>query len=104
MARTPENTEPAKPPARRSQRPKLVAAAALGAVITVFALLNIDEVDVNWAFGTWSTPLILVVALAFAAGMAIDRVLVMRSRSKPSKRARPTDASASMTPGSGTAG
>lgn len=92
MATTPAKTEPAKPPARRSQRPKLIVAAALGGVVTVFALLNIDDVEVNWVFGTWSTPLILVVALAFAAGMAIDRALVMRSRSKPSRRAQSTDA------------
>lgn len=31
--------------------------------MTLFAVLNFDSVDVNWIFGTWSTPLIVAIVL-----------------------------------------
>ena len=33
-------------------------------------MLNVDRVDVNWIFGTAQTPLIIVIALSFALGVA----------------------------------
>ena len=60
---------------------RLALAGILGALVTLFGVLNFDEVDVNWLFGTWSTPLIVVIVLCLAAGMAIDRALVRRSNS-----------------------
>ena len=58
----------------------MIAAGGLGAVVTLFAVLNLDDVDVNWIFGTASTPLIVVILLCVALGMAIDRALVHRGR------------------------
>ncbi len=66
----------------RKQQARIAGATLCGVLVTVFALINLDEVDVNWVFGTWSTPLIVVVVLCFAAGMAVDRVLVRRRRSR----------------------
>ena len=60
---------------------RLALAGIVGALVTLFGVLNFDEVDVNWLFGTWSTPLIVVIVLCLAAGMAIDRALVRRSSS-----------------------
>ena len=85
MAAKPEPSTNRKP-ARNTQRMRIGAAAGLGALVTVFAVLNIDEVDVNWVFGTVSTPLIVVILLCIAAGMAIDRALVHRGRSRKRKR------------------
>jgi uncharacterized integral membrane protein len=82
MATTPDKPAPAKPPARKGTRTRVAGAAALGGLITLFAVLNFDDVDVNWLFGTWSTPLIIVIVICFAAGMAVDRVLVRRSRKR----------------------
>ncbi|HYH90337.1 MAG TPA: LapA family protein [Solirubrobacteraceae bacterium] len=65
----------------RKQRMRLAVAGILGALVTLFGVLNVDEVDVNWILGTWSTPLIVVIVLCLAAGMAIDRALVRRSSS-----------------------
>jgi uncharacterized integral membrane protein len=65
----------------RSQRLRVIVASVLGALVTLFAVLNFDEVDVNWILGTWSTPLIVVIVLCLVAGMAIDRMLVRRARS-----------------------
>lgn len=81
MASSEPATKPkAKTPAPRAQRTRMIAAGGLGAVVTLFAVLNLDDVDVNWLFGTASTPLIVVILLCVALGMAIDRALVRRSR------------------------
>jgi uncharacterized integral membrane protein len=76
--RSPTRSE-TRSPARR-QRARIAVAGVLGALVTLFAVLNLDEVEVNWLFGTWSTPLIVVVVVCLAAGMAIDRALVRRGR------------------------
>ena len=72
---------PGRTPAERRQRARLISAGVLGAVVTAFALLNLDEVRVHWLVATARTPLIVVVALAFLLGMIVDR-LVIRVRRK----------------------
>jgi uncharacterized integral membrane protein len=57
-----------------------VAVLVLAGVGGVFAALNLDEVDVNWILGTWSTPLIVVIALSMLVGAALG-ILVSRRRS-----------------------
>jgi uncharacterized integral membrane protein len=49
-------------------RARLTTALAVGALVAIFAVLNLDEVDVNWIVGTWSTPLIVVIVLSLALG------------------------------------
>ncbi|HWK28166.1 MAG TPA: hypothetical protein VNS09_16490 [Solirubrobacter sp.] len=85
MAQLPDEA-PSKGAARRPgravsrrERARVVGAAAVGVALTVFAMLNLGSVRVNWLFGTWSTPLIIVILLAFALGMGFDRLLVRRS-------------------------
>ena len=56
-----------------------IAVVGLAAVGGVFAVLNLDEVDVNWILGTWSTPLIVVIALSMLIGAGLG-VLVSRRR------------------------
>jgi uncharacterized integral membrane protein len=62
----------------RTWRSRTVAAAILGGLAAVFAVLNRDDVEVNWILGTWSTPLIIVIAVSFLAGVAADRLAVVR--------------------------
>lgn len=85
--------ESKKPPAKRSrggllkrENARLAGAGVLGVLLTLFAVLNLDEVQVNWLLGTWSTPLIIVVLVSALIGMGLDRVLVRRSRSASRKR------------------
>jgi uncharacterized integral membrane protein len=59
----------------RRQVAALVLAGAGGA----FAVANVDEVDVNWVLGNWSTPLIVVIALSMLVGAALG-YLVSRRR------------------------
>jgi uncharacterized integral membrane protein len=56
-----------------------VAAAVLAAIGGVFAVANLDQVKVNWVLGTWSTPLIVVIALSLVIGAALG-FLVSRRR------------------------
>jgi len=72
-----EGTGKGEPPARNT---RLIAAAVLGGLIGLFALTNTDEVDVNWLLGTWSTPLIIVIAVSFLLGAGLDRILLRRGR------------------------
>lgn len=78
MAEPPAKERSGRAVARR-ERARVVGAGAVGILLTVFAMLNLGSVEVNWLLGTWSTPLIIVILLAFALGMALDRLLVRRS-------------------------
>jgi hypothetical protein len=68
----------------RKDRARLYAGASIGALLTAFALLNLDDVKVHWIIGTAHTPLIIVVAIAFLCGVALDRLIlrVKRRRAK----------------------
>jgi uncharacterized integral membrane protein len=85
-------TKPADPPVAKSQRPRtaaerrdrsrMVAAALIGALVAIFALLNLGDVKVRWLFWTFETPLIVVVLITFVLGMLVDRLMVVRARKK----------------------
>jgi uncharacterized integral membrane protein len=44
----------------------------------VFAVLNLDEVEVNWIVGTFDTPLIVVIAVSILVGAALGYVAAHR--------------------------
>lgn len=67
------------PPSRREQA-RTVTILVLGGLGALFAFLNFEEVEVNWLLGTWSTPLILVIAISFLLGAGVG-LLVGRRRS-----------------------
>jgi uncharacterized integral membrane protein len=66
------------PPANRRRGPggsllakenrRLLLGLLIGAVTAAFAIVNRDEVEVDWLFGTSQTPLIVVIALTFLLG------------------------------------
>jgi uncharacterized integral membrane protein len=56
-----------------------IGALVLAGVGVAFAVANLDEVKVNWILGTWSTPLIVVIALSMLVGAALG-LLVSRRR------------------------
>ena len=64
-------------PSRRDQA-RTVAILALAGLGVLFAVLNFDEVEVNWLLGTWSTPLILVIAISFLLGAGVGFLLGRR--------------------------
>jgi uncharacterized integral membrane protein len=72
---------PGRAVTERRERTRLIAAAVLGAVVAVFALVNLGDVKVHWIVTTGHTPLIVVIAVAFLLGMLVDR-LIIRARRK----------------------
>ena len=56
-----------------------IAVLGLAALGGVFAVVNLDEVEVNWILGTWETPLIVVIALSMVVGAGLG-YLVSRRR------------------------
>jgi uncharacterized integral membrane protein len=80
-AKQPVGTDDRKPARGRREQARTVAAVGLGGLGAVFAVLNVDEVDVNWILGTWSTPLIIVIALSILVGAGLG-FLVGRRRGR----------------------
>jgi uncharacterized integral membrane protein len=70
----------------RKDRSRLIAAAILGGLAVVFAVINRHEVKVNWLLGTWETPLIVVIGVSFLAGGAIG-AFASRRRYRGGKKA-----------------
>jgi uncharacterized integral membrane protein len=77
---TPE-TRGERTPAQRRERARLIALGIVGALIVVFAVVNLNDVKVHWVLATGQTPLIIVIVVAFLLGMLADR-LVIRARRK----------------------
>ena len=65
---------------RRQQR--VIVGGVTGALVVVFALINLNDVKVHWLIATGQTPLIVVIVLAFLLGIAADRLLLARARRK----------------------
>jgi uncharacterized integral membrane protein len=63
----------------RAVEKRQIAGVALAAVGIVFAVVNFDEVKVNWILGTWKTPLIVVIALSIVIGAGLG-LLIARGR------------------------
>ena len=56
-----------------------IGALVLAGAGVAFAVVNLDEVDVNWLLGTWETPLIVVIAVSLLVGAGLG-TLVSRRR------------------------
>jgi putative membrane protein len=68
---------------------RLLVAVTVGALVAVFAVLNTGEVEVNWIFGTFRTPLIIVILVCLAVGLAAGLAgggLAARGRSRSRQR------------------
>jgi uncharacterized integral membrane protein len=63
----------------RAVEKRQIAGLALAALGIVFAVVNFDEVKVNWLLGTWKTPLIVVIALSTVIGAGLG-LLIARGR------------------------
>lgn len=65
----------------RAERRRLAAAFALGALVVLFAVLNLEDVQVNWIVATWDTPLIVVILLSLLVGTTIGWIASQRRSS-----------------------
>lgn len=87
----PTERTPAKRPEDKPDKTagaRLAAASVLGAIAALFAVVNLEDVEVDWVIGSWQTPLIVVIAVSMLLGAGLDRMLVHRARKrrKPSGR------------------
>jgi uncharacterized integral membrane protein len=69
---------PGRDASPRKERARLVAVASVSAVAALFAVLNLDEVEVNWIVGKFDTPLIVVVAVSVLIGAALGYLAARR--------------------------
>jgi uncharacterized integral membrane protein len=77
---TPTGTTDGTPTRSRVDRTRTVAAFVLGALTVVFAVLNLEQVEVNWIVGVWRTPLIVVILVSVLLGVAIGFIFSRRHR------------------------
>ena len=85
----PTERAPVKRPAEKPEKAgnaRVAVAATLGGIAAVFAVINLDDVEVNWLIGSWQTPLILVIVLSMLLGAGLDRLLVRRARKRKRDR------------------
>lgn len=54
----------------------------LAVLMTLFAVLNLKQVEVNWIFGKTSTPLIIVILVSLLVGIVLTHFAEMRYRRK----------------------
>ena len=57
-----------------------IAVLGLAALGGVFAVVNLDEVEVNWILGTWETPLIIVITISMVIGAGLGYLATRRRR------------------------
>jgi len=62
----------AKPtPRNRGELARRGALIALAVVVTLFAVLNLEEVKVDWIFGSSDAPLTIVIAISLLVGIVL---------------------------------
>ena len=81
---TAADVSPRRGVAERRDRARLIAAGVIGALIAVFAIVNLDQVKVHWLIATGKTPLILVIGVAFLLGIVADRLAIRARRKRQS--------------------
>ncbi len=71
-----------KPSVRRSRQEvaRTAALVVLAVLITLFAVLNVKEVQVNWIFGSSRAPLIVVIVVSLLVGILLTHFAELRSK------------------------
>ncbi|HEY3969872.1 MAG TPA: hypothetical protein VGL79_00610 [Solirubrobacteraceae bacterium] len=54
----------------------------LAVLMTLFAVFNVKQVEVNWIFGKSSTPLIIVIVVSLLVGILLTHFAELRYRRK----------------------
>lgn len=75
-----ERTPTAEQKRTRREQARAAVLVVLAVLITLFAVLNVKDVEVNWIFGKFSTPLIVVIVVSLLVGILLGHFAGMRSR------------------------
>jgi uncharacterized integral membrane protein len=68
----------------RSEMARTGALVVLAVLATLFAVLNLDEVKVDWIFGSGRAPLIIVIVISLLAGILLSYFADRLSRKRRS--------------------
>jgi uncharacterized integral membrane protein len=66
----------------RRERSRTAAAVILAILITLFAVLNVKDVKVNWIVGSGQAPLIIVIVVSLLVGALLAHFAERRSAKK----------------------
>jgi uncharacterized integral membrane protein len=90
------STPPAQQPSPGSKRPGERRSAsellrsggliALAVLVTLFAVLNLDEVKVDWVFGSGHAPLIVVIVISVLVGIVLTYMAERINRKRRAPR------------------
>jgi len=69
-----------RPRRRASDRARGAGIILLVVVMTVFAVLNLKDVEVNWIIGSGRAPLIIVIVISLLVGIVVTYFAERRSR------------------------
>jgi uncharacterized integral membrane protein len=78
-------SEPTQTPEHQRSRREMARTGgfvALAVLMTLFAVLNVKEVEVNWIFGKSNTPLIIVIVVSLLVGILLTHFAELRYRRK----------------------
>jgi uncharacterized integral membrane protein len=81
---TPQQKDGRPPEAKRSNK-ELVRTGVLVVVaiyFTLFAVLNLDDVKVDWVLGSGHAPLIIVIVISLLVGIVLTYAAERRSKKK----------------------
>jgi lipopolysaccharide assembly protein A len=67
---------------------RLGFALLAGGLVAAFAVLNTGDVKVNWVFGTFETPLIIVILVCLGIGLVVGLASARFSGSARQRRSR----------------
>jgi len=75
------NSGHSKPVAASQRRasPRTIAAAVLGGLVVLFAVVNLQTVTIHWIVTTTDTPLIVVIVGCGLIGFAVGWLFARRS-------------------------
>jgi uncharacterized integral membrane protein len=67
-----ESEQQAKRRRSRGEIARTAALVILAVLATLFAVLNLKDVKVNWVFGSGRAPLIIVIVVSLLAGIVLS--------------------------------
>jgi uncharacterized integral membrane protein len=84
MATQPQEKEQKAQAPRRSNK-ELVRTGLVGVLaiyFTLFAVLNLGDVNVDWVFGSGKAPLIIVIVISLLVGIVLTYFVERRNKGK----------------------
>ncbi|HUB36003.1 MAG TPA: lipopolysaccharide assembly protein LapA domain-containing protein [Solirubrobacteraceae bacterium] len=70
---------PQKPKRGTRETARMAGMVVLAVVITLFAVLNTESVQVNWILGSGEAPLIIVIVISVLVGVVLGYLASLRA-------------------------